>query len=86
MLWFRSVFSAEGHPGATVEGFLFPGGGGCVRGVNGDTTDNHPGRVLLPFYSLDMEQQMKLELAVDKYIGDCSWGWAVQGVLPCGLC
>lgn len=29
---------------------------------------------------------MKLELAVDEHIGDCSWGWAVQGVLPCGLC
>lgn len=28
---------------------------------------------------------MKLELAVDKYIGDCSWNWAVQGVLPCGF-
>lgn len=67
------------------EGFLFPGGAGCVRCVNGDTTDNHPARMLLAFYSLDMEQQMKLELAVDKYTGDCSWNWAVRGVLPCGL-
>lgn len=37
------------------EELLFPGGGGCVRGVNGDTTDKHPGRRLLAFYSLDME-------------------------------
>lgn len=28
---------------------------------------------------------MKLELAVDKYRGDCSWDWEVQGVVPCEL-